>query len=147
MKCEEYEIMINSLVDGEPVTPRPAELFVHLADCRGCQNFLRYLLKLRNAEAELATDETLPSGAPALAQERQTGVREKHGPAAYGVLHRSIRVSVPSAAIAFVMLVLWTVALSLTIMRGDGSGERDEFQQTSLRSALTGPDQTSPDSH
>lgn len=156
MKCAEYELMISSMVDGEPGTARSAELFVHLARCTECQGFLRYLLKLRNVEADSMTEDSLPAalpaGASARADDQRAREREMPDRPAHGILRRQIRMSVPSAAITLVMLVLWTVVFSFTIMRGDGSGvhgERDQFQQPSIRSVLmrSALDHSSSNSH
>jgi hypothetical protein len=152
MKCEEYELMISSLVDGEEGTARSAELFVHLANCTGCQRFFRYLLKLRNAEADPITEGSLPAVASARADHLRARERDITDRPPHGILRRQISMSVPTAAIALVMLVLWTVAFSFTIMRGEGSGvgiERDQFQRPSMQTVVmqSTPDESSPNSH
>ena len=144
--------MISSLVDGEGGTARSAELFVHLAICTGCQRFLRYLLKLRNAEADLITEDSLPAVGSAPADHLRAREREMTDRRPHRILRRQIRMSVPTAAIALVMLVLWTVAFSFTIMRGEGpgaGGERDQFQQPSMQTVVmqSTPDESSPNSH
>jgi len=110
MKCEEYEDHDQQSRGRRTGDAPPRSSLSTWRTAGGAQNFLRYLLKLRNAEAELATDETLPSGARALAQERQTGVRRSTDLQRTGIASGASGCP-PVSTIAFVMLVLWTGGL------------------------------------
>jgi hypothetical protein len=160
MKCEEYELLISDMVDGEQGTPRSADLFVHMADCAECQRFLRYLLKLRNIAANSSFEESPGAAHPVSASGRRDAppvtvpAREMNisDRSSSRILRKQIRMSVSSAAVTLVMLIVWTVAISLTVMRGENSGlqrERDQFKLNSMPSALTPSSQEhiSPDSH
>ncbi|HTY57902.1 MAG TPA: hypothetical protein VMF59_03755 [Bacteroidota bacterium] len=119
MHCEEYELLISGMVDGEPPVKPGTDLFGHIAVCRGCQDFLRSLLRIKNAEAELLSEGPLP-------ERLNSSDRTLHS---HSLLRRRISISVSSAAIALVMLVLWTVVLGLTLMQSGGAGERNAREQ------------------
>jgi len=114
MTCENYELMISEMVDGEPGTGGSGEVFIHMATCPECQRFLHTLLKLRNIEADSMNEESFP----------QAHTRRISNRPAHGFLRRQVRMSVSSAVIAGVMLILWSVAFTFTISEREAPAVR-----------------------
>ncbi len=151
MQCDDCEIMISSLVDGERPTFPPEDLFLHLAGCAGCREFHLTLLRIKNAEAEMITEGLIPATAFTSRGVRYGDRRTDPARGTHGILRRKISISVSSAAIALVLLALWTGVISFMIIRGEGPGARDErgeYQQQYMRSHTVQPamDFPSPDS-
>jgi hypothetical protein len=142
MQCEDYELEISGMVDGVPQMPGAYDLFGHIATCAGCQDFLRSLLRIRNAEAELLSESLVPESSHRPARPVSSPRTADRGRSRHGILRQRITVSVSSAAIALVMLVLWSVVLALTVVQGEGSATRDArglFSQPPLLSPVAGP--------
>ena len=152
MKCDEYQLLIGDMVDGEPWNPRSAYLFTHMAECTECQRFLRHLLKLRNIEAESALEDSVAAanaaGHFAVAARTASAPGASHDAhkrkwkpdrSPSGILRRQIRMSVSSAAVTLVMLIVWSGAVSFTLMSGGnsaGRSENDQFPQNPVPHAL-----------
>ena len=129
MHCEEYELLISGMVDGEPPMKPGPDLFGHIAVCQGCQDFLRSLLRIKNAEAELLSEGPLPEKSTSHDGALREHTPEDRGRSTHSLLRRRISISVSSAAIALVMLVLWTVVLGLTVMQAGGADRHDVREQ------------------
>jgi len=118
VNCETFEEMMSALVDGALGPMDSSLLFSHMGGCAGCQEYLRYLLRLRNAAAEEQITGSSAAAAPR---------RPDRPPRA--LARARIQVSVPSAALALIMVVLWTLAITVTVFSGSDAGPRQREQQ------------------
>ena len=58
MTCDEYQLKISALLDGEVAAADSAEIFNHLGNCPACRLFWHNLHAL-NAQMEIADSQTL----------------------------------------------------------------------------------------
>jgi len=137
VNCDEYEEMMSALVDGMLDPAASPVLFAHLGACAGCQEYLRHLLRLKNTAAEDALEagatgawatmdahgERAPS-ADTTARNVPAGRPRTPDRPARRLAGARIQVSVPGAALALIMVVLWTLALTATVFSDQGPGFR-----------------------
>lgn len=70
MTCDERQLQLSRMLDGESAGPGPAGLFAHLEGCAGCRRFLETTLRFRgdarlDREAMLReADDSLPARLP-----------------------------------------------------------------------------------
>jgi predicted anti-sigma-YlaC factor YlaD len=70
MTCDERQMQLSRILDGESAEPGPAGLFAHLEGCADCRQFLDALLRFRadarrdREEILRAADEALPERLP-----------------------------------------------------------------------------------
>lgn len=140
MNCETHEAMMSALVDGALGPADAPALFTHLGTCRECQGYLRHLLRLRNAafadgieemtsrSAQARTRSTPRPAANDDAGHTPGAAPRKGDPRARSLVRTRIQVTVPSAALALIIVVLWTLAISLTVFSDSGAEARDRAQ-------------------
>ena len=54
--CENYEVLISAMIDGEIALPEQDDLNQHLKSCRACQSQLRKFEKIDSAVESIAMD-------------------------------------------------------------------------------------------
>lgn len=117
MTCDEYERMTEDLLDGSLYGSRCAALFTHLGDCKGCERYFRAMIASKNAGAASVQDRPQASPSAVLFQKR-TGPRHAAPPllpgrpVIPGLFQRRFSLSVASAFVAALMLILWTMVIS-----------------------------------
>jgi anti-sigma factor RsiW len=120
-KCEEYELVISSYVDGEIALGEKAALFNHLSSCNLCDRFLYDAIRIR---IESARESRIPApndAAPAFVQLRSKEVLRysPDAPAtALAAKPRSTRSSVRTLVLAILVVVIGCVMFSTTISLG-----------------------------
>ena len=112
MECDETQLNISRLTDGELPDDLSAEVFSHLVSCRECRGFYNSLQRMNTALAvEALEEQTMEAGMPPF---RERYVKARGGRKSDRWLHRRLEISLP----VFGSMILLLGALIVTLMLG-----------------------------
>ena len=118
MTDEHVEELASAFVDGELTPEENRRLFAHLGGCTSCQDFVKSLLRIRDAvravssaEVPIAVGDNVFNRISIREEKAARGIPP--APARHASRWRTrFVVSAPAAAIVAIMIALWSIALS-----------------------------------
>lgn len=135
--CDEFQLKISRLTDGELSDDQAADVFFHLASCRECRSFFGALQSMNTALAAESLEEPLvDAGVPWVLRERDAMPRGRM------TSHRWLqrRLAIPLPALGSMILLLG-VLLAAIVLGVPGARHTETVYVTKLPAVIVTSEQ------
>jgi hypothetical protein len=137
MQCDDVESLAVLFADGELPVWKSGPLFEHLHDCAKCKLFFRHLIVLQKGIRAIPLEyphgflfDEIASGVRAAAPKSRS--EPYRPPVTHMFWQRTFSMTYASGTIAFVMIVLWSLALALLSAK-DPSADQLQHAPAAMR--------------